>query len=49
MIVIINPYFFWFNFDLPKDIDENLNCETEFMIKCNISLDYNNSHILYHY
>ena len=38
MIVIRNPKTFCFNFDFPKDIDNNLKCETEFIIKSNESL-----------
>ena len=35
MIVIRDPKTYRFNFDLPKDVDENLKCETEFKIKSN--------------
>ena len=38
MFVIRNPNTFCFNFDLPKDVDANLKCETEFIIKSNESL-----------
>ena len=38
MIVIRDPKTFYFNFDLPKDVDENLKRETEFIIKSNESL-----------
>ena len=38
MIVIRNPKTFCFNFDLTKDVDENLECEIEFIIKSNKSL-----------
>ena len=37
-IVITDPKTFCFNFDLPKDVDENLKCEIEFIIKNNESL-----------
>ena len=33
MIVIRDTKTFCFNFDLPKDVDENLKCEIEFTIK----------------
>ena len=33
MIVIRDPKIFCFNFDLPKNVDKNLKCETEFIIK----------------
>ena len=35
MIVIRDPKAFCFNFDLPKDVDENLKCETGFITKSN--------------
>ena len=38
MIMIKDPKNFCFNFDLPKDIDENLKCEIEFSIKNTESL-----------
>ena len=38
MIVIRDPKTFCFNFDLPKDVDENLKREIEFIIKNNESL-----------
>ena len=38
MIVIGDPWTCCFNFDLPKDIDENLKREIEFIIKSNGSL-----------
>ena len=38
MIVIIDPKLFYFDFDWPKDVDENLKHETEFIIKSNESL-----------
>ena len=38
MIVIRDPKTFCFNFDLPKDVDENLKHEIEFIIKSNESL-----------
>ena len=34
-IVIRDPKTFCFNFDLPKDVDENLKHEIEFIIKSN--------------
>ena len=41
MIVIRDPKTFCFNFDLPKDVDENLKHEIEFIIKSNESLAEN--------
>ena len=38
MIVIRDPKTFCFNFDLPKNIDEILMLETEFIIKSNEDL-----------
>ena len=38
MIVTRDPKTFCFNFDLPKDVVENLKCEIEFIIKRNESL-----------
>ena len=38
MIVIRDPKTFYFNFGWPKDVDENLKQETEFIIKSNKSL-----------
>ena len=38
MIMIRDPKTFCYSFDLPKDIDENLKCEIEFIIKSNGSL-----------
>ena len=38
MIVITNPETFCFNFDWPKNVDENLKQEIEFIIKSNESL-----------
>ena len=38
MIVIQNPKAFCFNFDWPKDYDENFKHEIEFIIKSNESL-----------
>ena len=35
MIVIKDPKTFCFNFDFPKDVDQNLKCEIEFIIKSN--------------
>ena len=37
IIVIRDLKTFSFNFDLPKDVDENLRRETEFIIKSNES------------
>ena len=36
--MIRDPKTFCFNFDLPKDVDDNLMCEIEFIIKRNESL-----------
>ena len=33
MIVIRDPKIFYFNFDFPKDVDENLKHGIEFIIK----------------
>ena len=41
MIVIRDPQTFRFNFDWPKDVDENLKHEIEFIIKSNESLAEN--------
>ena len=41
MIVIRDPKTFCFNFDWPKDVDENLKHENEFIIKRNKSLTEN--------
>ena len=41
MIVIRDPKTFCFNFDWPKDLDENLKHEVEFVIKSNESLAEN--------
>ena len=41
MIVIRGPKTFCFNFDFPKDLDQNLKHETEFIIKSNESLAEN--------
>ena len=38
MIVIRDPKTFCFNFDWPKDVDENLKHAVEFIIKSNESL-----------
>ena len=38
MIVIRDPKTFCFDFDWPKDVDENLKLEIEFIIKRNESL-----------
>ena len=41
MIVIRDSKTFCFNFDWPKDVDENLKHEIEFIIKINQSLAEN--------
>ena len=41
MIIIRDPKTFCFRFDLPKDVDENLKHETEFIIKSNESFAEN--------
>ena len=41
MIVIRDPKTFCFNFDQPKDVDENLKHKIEFIIKSNESLTEN--------
>ena len=41
MIVIRDPKTFCFNFNWPKDVDENLKHEIEFIIKSNESLSEN--------
>ena len=41
MIVIRDSKMFYFDFDLPKDIDENLKHEIGFIIKSNESLAEN--------
>ena len=41
MIAIKDPKTFCFNFDWPKDVDENLKHEIEFIIKSNESLGEN--------
>ena len=38
MIETRDPTKFYFNFDWPKDVDENLKHEIEFIIKGNVSL-----------
>ena len=38
MIVTKDPKTFCFNFDFPKDVDQNLKCEIEFIIKRNEGL-----------
>ena len=38
MIVIRDPKTFYFHFDRPKNVDENLKHEIEFIIKSNESL-----------
>ena len=35
MVVIRDPKTFWFSFEWPKDVDENLKDETEFILKSN--------------
>ena len=37
MIMIRDPKIFWFNFDWPKEVDENFKHEIEFIIKSNES------------
>ena len=41
MVVIRDPITLYFSFDWPKDFDENLKHEVEFMIKSNESLAEN--------
>ena len=41
MVVIRDPKTFCFNFDWPKNVDENLKHEIEFVIKSNESLAEN--------
>ena len=41
MLVIRDPKTFCFNFDWPKDVDENLKHQIEFMIKSNEPLAKN--------
>ena len=41
IIVIRDPETFWFDFDWPKHVDENLKHESEFIIKNNESLAEN--------
>ena len=41
MIVIRDPKTFCFNFDCPKDVDDNLKHKIEFTIKINESLPQN--------
>ena len=41
MMVITDPKTFCFNFDFPKDVDENLMYEIEFTIKSKESLAEN--------
>ena len=38
IIVVEDPKTFCFRFDFPKDLDEKLRCEIEFIIKGNESL-----------
>ena len=48
MVVIRDPITLYFSFDWPKDFDENLKHEVEFMIKSNESLAENkktNKHV----
>ena len=41
IIVIRDPETFWFDFDWPKHVDENLKHKSEFIIKSNESLAEN--------
>ena len=41
MVVIIDPKTFYFDFDSPKDVDENLKHKIELIIKNNESLAEN--------
>ena len=41
MVVIRDPKTFWFSFDWPKDVDENLKDEIEFIINSNKSVAEN--------
>ena len=41
MVVIIDLKNFYFDFDLTKDVDENLKYEIEFIVKSNKYLDEN--------
>ena len=41
MFMIRDPNFFCFNFDWPKDVDEKLKHEIEFILKSNESLAEN--------
>ena len=41
MVIIRDPKTFCFRFDLPKDVDENLKHEIEFIIKSNESFAEN--------
>ena len=41
MIAITDPKTFCFNFDLSKDVDENLKNKIEFILKSNESLSEN--------
>ena len=41
MIVIRDPETFYFNFDSPKNVDENLKYETKFIVKSNEYFDEN--------
>ena len=41
MVVIKDPKTFYFNFDWPKQVDEKLKHEIEFIIKSNGSLTEN--------
>ena len=38
MVLLRKPKMFYFDFDLPKDVDNNLKYETEFIIKHNESV-----------
>ena len=40
-IVVRDPKTFYFHFDWPKNVDENLNHKIKFIIKCNESLAEN--------
>ena len=41
MVVIRDPKTFWFSFEWPKDVDENLKDEIEFIINSNKSVAEN--------
>ena len=42
MVVLREPKTFYFDFDWPKNVDENLKYQIEFIIKSNESLAENN-------